>query len=1298
LEKRTFARQILDHPAGFGAVSGTAYDCIIKDFCKGGLFVTFDYHEGDILNSGISSPKLNDEIFVDFHSAKPLRLKYRLRTRIIRKLDSALGLKIDQEHPEAVHALYELAQVHSMESKKPPTKEDYTAITEEFRSKTAGFLSASTSLLVEHIIDNLMLVAGDTSSKTSTIDEADLFDVLAGVSRSREQITDSMNKAVLAQIDNWIEGKPVVLPDGSSDVIEDGLSLISTDDFEDWLSVKVIIARADQRFRDELFDVQLRMSEISPLPVNEKNNPISPTSFSHAFYRAIQPLNLTHELCELIFSQYEEQFIPRLDSLYSALNELMIKSEILPEISYRAIKSELSDVEKAQLKAREKVAADLLNNHVVASTIKAINPTPEIATPKAAEGNRAQFIDVNLGDAARLEAQLDAQQNTNRATQAYATARSLLNLGEQLHASIEHSGGDVAATQVNYIEPELLQNNLSHLQSLVITEELNDASVRLKERIEVHLESTSHSLTSEDSETVEITENFFHSMTDNQALGERIKPVLKRLEIPLLKILLQDDGFFEKEQHPARQVLNRLAKLGLSGTALSKAAEENILRLTERIVVEFDQDTQIFSDVLVDLEQLSNKQEATAERNTERVIQSCEGLQTIENAKKTVTESIEKHMGGRWVPRVLVDLLDHGWRELMVFTLLRDGKDSAIWRSYIQVLRQLSKLNPKGTHAPDVLKMGAGLYKIIETGVQDSPANTTQMRKLLPALSYLLMPREDSPEPEFIEFERNQTPPDAAFMAIDEVSVQDRALARWMKRAQRLKVGDWLEFRSNDRLQIRLAWAAEDHQKTVFVNHQGMKVIEFSLKELGEQLQGGNAVFINDPDQPFVDASLDQMVQSMYERMNFQATHEEVTGLINRKEFERHVKHALYKAKRNQIDYLLFQIDLDEFKVINNACGHEAGNLFLQGISQLFINNNDNEALIGHFGADEFAILIPGNPSNSAGKIANSYLELVHDFRFSWENKLHTVGASIGVANITAASRSVSSVMGDLESAKLSAKEAGGNRIYIYEEGDVTEAHRSEVMEKMTSLIQALDEERLSLRCQKIVPLSPRAGKPRYEILLSIQDEEGNELATSDFIHAAERFNRMHSVDRWVIHHAFSWLSEYGNKLDHLEGCAINLSAHSLNDDTLLAFIFEELINCNIPRDKICFELSETAAITNLADVADFIGEMKSVGFQFALDDFGAGFSSYKFLKHLPVDYLKIDGSFIENIASDDNDFAMVKSIHEMAKLIGVQTVAEQVVDGDVLTRLREIGIDYAQGNGVGKPMSLEAMLNQAAA
>lgn len=306
---------------------------------------------------------------------------------------------------------------------------------------------------------------------------------------------------------------------------------------------------------------------------------------------------------------------------------------------------------------------------------------------------------------------------------------------------------------------------------------------------------------------------------------------------------------------------------------------------------------------------------------------------------------------------------------------------------------------------------------------------------------------------------------------------------------------------------------------------------------------------------------------------------------------------------------------------------------------------------------------------------------------------MYTLSASLGLVFIDQTTQSVDDAMQFADEACYAAKDAGRNRVQEYELGDATMMRRHGVMEWVTQLDKALEDDRLILNCQKIVPVMGDMSQGidnHYEILLTMIDELGDTMPPTDFIIAAETYNRMTVIDRWVIERVFHWMSVNRDKLDHFSGFSINVSGHSVNDETFPDFVLEQFSKSQAPTSKVCFEITETAAIANIDNAVDFMNRMKIIGCQFSLDDFGTGLSSYSYLRNLPVDFVKIDGVFVKDIATNPGDYAVVRSINEIGHYMGKKTIAEYVESDEILKLMQEIGVDYAQGYCIEKPLPLE--------
>ncbi|MFO7640836.1 MAG: EAL domain-containing protein [Candidatus Competibacteraceae bacterium] len=430
--------------------------------------------------------------------------------------------------------------------------------------------------------------------------------------------------------------------------------------------------------------------------------------------------------------------------------------------------------------------------------------------------------------------------------------------------------------------------------------------------------------------------------------------------------------------------------------------------------------------------------------------------------------------------------------------------------------------------------------------------------------------------------------------------------------------------------------------------------------------------------------------QLLAAQLTHQASHDSLTGLANRHAFEHRLHQAIEIAREQNAEHALFYLDLDQFKIINDTCGHMAGDALLRQLSRILQTRVRRQDMLARLGGDEFGVLMEYCPLPDAMRVANSLCKAVSEYRFAWGDKTFQVGASIGVVPIHAASDSLNSVLSAADSACYAAKDAGRNRAHLYAENDAELARRQGEMQWVARINQALEDNRFQLAFQPIVPtaLGHLEGH-HYELLLRMEDEGGQLVLPGAFLPAAERYHLAVKLDRWVVGTALDWLSEHPSHLEHLVLCSINLSGHSLGDEELLGYLVRRLSGRRSLTGKICFEITETAAITNLYQALHFIHILKDIGCRFALDDFGSGLSSFAYLKKLPVDFLKIDGVFVEDIAHDPVSLAMVSSINEIGHVMGMETIAEFVENDQILAQLRAIGVNYVQGYGIGKPRPL---------
>ncbi len=424
------------------------------------------------------------------------------------------------------------------------------------------------------------------------------------------------------------------------------------------------------------------------------------------------------------------------------------------------------------------------------------------------------------------------------------------------------------------------------------------------------------------------------------------------------------------------------------------------------------------------------------------------------------------------------------------------------------------------------------------------------------------------------------------------------------------------------------------------------------------------------------------------EVINYLAYHDSLTGLSNRHVIEDRINRLLLDSSQEQQSHILLYIDLDQFKIINDTSGHIAGDELLKQLARLLKGLIRNDDILSRLGGDEFGVLLKSCGIKQAEQIAKNILTVIQDFKFVWDTKTFTVGASIGLVEFTGNMyRDMASVLSAADMACYTAKDLGRNRIHVYSEEEVNILRRQGEMLWVSIINEALQKDHFCLYQQKILPLALEDSEHyQIEFLVRMLDHNGELILPGAFIPAAERYNLMNQIDCWVIKNAFAAFVEMQALPVPPQMAFINLSGVSFCDENTLTVIKQELISKEINPEQICFEVTETAAIANLSSAVSFIDELKQLGFKFALDDFGVGLSSFSYLKSLPVDFLKIDGGFIRDMLIDPMDAAIVEAINKLGHLAGLRTIAEFVESDEILLRLKELEFDFAQGYAIHVP------------
>lgn len=540
---------------------------------------------------------------------------------------------------------------------------------------------------------------------------------------------------------------------------------------------------------------------------------------------------------------------------------------------------------------------------------------------------------------------------------------------------------------------------------------------------------------------------------------------------------------------------------------------------------------------------------------------------------------------------------------------------------------------------------------------------------------------------------------DGIFVVCDEMKfhVANPVLAEWIgveeaelaQHGQRLPITDFFGMPEAEALfchhfQGVLAGGSVRFEVHMTPPHGEPRWVDISMNRV--QLQHGELVI-----GILRDITHHRMLQAT---LQHHASHDDLTGLVNRREFQHRLHELVDSLQNDQGPHALVYVDLDQFKVVNDTCGHPVGDALLSQLGARLLRLVSQRDVIARLGGDEFGLILHDTPIDEAMRIAESLCDTVAEFRFVWDERSFKVTASVGLCAIDHTTLSADEALSAADAACYVAKDQGRNRVQLYFGGPTCKGKRQE-MEWVSRLQKALAENRFQIWQQHILDLKGDADSraSHFEVLLRFIDEDGTIIAPGQFFPAAERYGLMPAIDRWVIQNLLldgqCIRLQAEMKRNAATHCAINLSGASLNDDKFLAFLEDALQRTSIPGTALCFEITETVAVNNFEHIRTVMQTFKQYGCQFALDDFGSGMSSFSYLKNLPVDYLKIDGALVRNIVEDAADYAMVDAINRVGSVLGLKTIAEFVESDASLQRLRDIGLDYAQGYAIHRPEPL---------
>ncbi|MEI6413183.1 MAG: DUF1631 family protein [Pseudomonadota bacterium] len=1248
----------------------------IQDFCWGGLFIELEEDLEPIQDYYRRGQSQVEIVFADAEYTSPV--KFRLDARIVRVTPMGIGFQLHRTMPGPVYSdlgCHAKSTAANGKSLSPQAVACDRLFRERLPTLLTGFWEGlQTSLLraavnAQNNIEQNRFYEAITLLREQSVAITQAFQSAALASTASFDPDNTQTSPVLTRVD--VE-ESHFFGHGPNQDGDAELALVGYDDMDDWVSLVVEIKRLKEYFTPTLADLEARLIPVIP---SGWQNPFTPGMLGDALHQALGKVSLSLIIRRVLYQLFRESITAPLEQLYrlflselkpvSGRARLPARPVATADPRKPALETPPPDAAPAPVETAPPAVPKTAQAWPSAiGTTRDNSPDPLTGTPSRPSGlNRGAF------------SLLAAQQNFY----ALQDARPQTAIpGHTAHAETDNPAPPPAAC---YSTEEVAARLTQWVSSETPVTRTGTPDLMRQAGLEPER------LTPEQQHLVELSAGLLHRILQEARLPQTLTDLLARLQRPLTHLAFMDPGFIQSDGHPAKQFLNLFDDLAIGINDGGEFADPQLKQLLSDAMAHIQQDypaqPEVFEEVLTALTPIAQRLVGIRSANQARVLAACEGKQRLLETRRHVDRRVHQHIAGRTIPAVVADLLAAGWQDLLALVALRSGLNSEAWTTHFRVIENLlAWLDPKNPRA-----FGPGdavrLFKVIETQLRA----LNLKRSLAPLLGELMATLLGEGSPRVRRSTRFTSVP--ALLSEPPSGVPSASLMN-------LQTGDWLEFETSQgpwRL-LRLLCAGEISQEYVFIDRKGLKRLEIKFPELKQRLNLGKARPMENLDTPLVERMTFRMMQEINDRLLEQANQDPLTNMINRRGFLGALERAILGPQGRFGRHLLMVLELQRFRAITSNCGIEAGDKLLKTVAEILRSHLGSTVLMGRLGDTTFGVLMMAQPLTRVQELARGLVGQITQRRFRWANQAFTLGAVVGLAEIEPQVIPAAEALKRADTACFVALQRGGDQIHYYQEGDNQQQQQEMLIQWAGRIDQALQDDRLFLRAQPIVPLDPNDHHSHFEILLGMRDEQGTILSPGEFLPAVEHWGRMADVDRRIVTRLFDWIREDPKRLDRLGGFAVNLSGQSLNDPAMLTFLEQQVETAGFPMDQIVFEITESVALQGFHQMQTFIRQLRRYGCRFSLDDFGSGYSSYAYLKHLEVDYLKIDGSLVKDLDKNAADRVVVQSINEVAHSMALKTIAEYIENQAVLDILKDIGVDYAQGYFVGKPRPLDYFIS----
>ena len=1271
-EKRRHKRRETNVEAVLTIGETTSILCAILDFCEQGLFLKLKQPSAIALQKG-----KNAKIY--FSAQTNLGKEYfQIDAQVARVANDGIGVAFDNISDSMFNALTKSTNVGSIAAySKNPRFFLTSSNQEKFKNAFKGMLNNNLPILMRGFFEDAEEALEKKPEYAENFKDVAAQGNLMSVLRlNKDSLIADFCRSLTAGID--FTGNKDELTNGYENP-NSTLTLVEKEAFEDWLNFSTLVRKINTQYKSQLYQLELKLSYVTCFPRYLIKNPIGPESLCECFREEIAGIEDSINAKKTLYMAFQTTLTDHLSPLYKAFDAILVE--------YGAPSDNAKDIVWKKNYPTTTKQGDFSDTVTQGHQLPTFdNDAYHYSDPSYIPGASAPL------DTLTRPPHVDHSQPV---TQTAIKLFNLINQGLAANQTVADVLGQPTGNKISgqivspeYSDDELLAA-LTKLQATRTTQQLHtDTTALIQSQLEGSMASSEYfdakSLSPADKTKLDVYDQLFQALLNEAALTPSIKSYLESIKFPLMALTIQDPNFLDSNTHPARSLLNQLTSLEsavnqnkvVKNTQIRQTLDQVVSRIAQGAITNPD----LFAKANEELKDISTQITRSKDANIRRVIETYEGKQKLEKARHNIQQEIDSRIAGKTIPSVIQALLDTGWQHLLVISELND--EAAKRQRNLVILDEL-----QGWYS-DLEKLPEEEFSIIEMELEfingqlgSVCTNAFVHGKIMDELKATLLGTGNP---------RTRKPMATAFIEPKAKEAPNQFTSdRWYLEVDQFETGDWFTFSLEKKSfeALKLIWIGENPEIYVFVNQDGYKRQELTRNKFAEFLQNGIVNQIENLDEPLMDRATTTMLQQMQEKLIYSVYHDPVTNLPNRKRFINLLKEQIADLNATHV---LGYLEIEDFRIITNVCGPSGGDQLLLQVAQSVSNELGKNGIVARLGDKTFGVLLKNRSSDEGYETAKNIRDLVNKTNFIWDDKSYTISVSIGLVPFSEGAYNTEELLQKADSAIISATRSGHNRIRVYQENDASLKAQTDIHEWAGRIDRIFAENRLFARCQMIAPIDPEKNShSHYEILLGIRDEVGKIIPPDNFIPAVERCQRMPEIDRWVVENVFTWIVDNRRSFDKIGGFAINLSGQSLNSEEFLTFLKDRLSVQDVPADKITFEVTETVAAGSLVFTKRFIKEIKQFGCKFSLDDFGTGYSSYSYLKSLDVDYLKIDGSFIKDIANSPTDVVMVNSMNEIAHSLELETIAEYVENMKIHAILKEIGVDYAQGFGIHKPTPL---------